>query len=84
MKFSTNYCITVNQGQTYLANIVNGDLFLINDVVESILLLCEELNTVEELTKAIFTMYEDKDEGYTIESLKEFIQGLIDQKIIEV
>lgn len=84
MKINEQYTITSNNDEIYLVNIVNGDVYHINDVVQDILLSCSIEKTIDSLIDYIYTKYESYNSPYGKSDLESFIQSLIRKKIIEI
>lgn len=82
MKMNPNFQIVKRADQTILANVENGDLYDINDVVVSILELCEKCVALEELAALVYNQYPTDSDYFTESDMVAFLQQLIDDNIL--
>lgn len=82
MKLNTNYCLSSNNGESYLVNVENGDVFLINNVLETIVILCEQYETSQALTAAVYELYKNTEGDCTMSDLNDFIEKMIEDGLL--
>lgn len=83
MKLSKDYDVFASGHKLFLANIENGDLFEINDVVYDLVNACQFVDSVEELCAVIYAKYKNEDADYSKEDLKEFVDDMLRSGILE-
>ena len=84
MKMNPDFQIIKRTDQMMLANIENGDLYQINDVVVSVLELCEKCDTPEELATMVYNQYANDSDSFTQSDMVAFLQQLIDDNILTI
>lgn len=82
MNVNPNYQIVKRTDYMILANIENGDLFEINDVVVSTLEQCKNFNTPRELAAFLFRQYADDSDNFGQAEMESFIYQLINDGIL--
>ena len=84
MKINEQYRITSNNDKIFLVNIINGDVYHINDVVQDILINISTEISINSLIEHIYTKYESSEGVYSKSDLESFINFLIEKKIIDI
>lgn len=83
MRLNPNFQIIKSNDKTFLANIVNGDIFSINDVVECLLNIISTQNLDEnELAKMIFAKFDNYSDDFSETDFSIFINDLVNLEII--
>jgi hypothetical protein len=77
MKLNNHYYLTKNSGVSYLADVENGDVFLINNVVETIFEICEHYDTPKSLASAVFEYYKDTEGDCSLCELINYIEQMV-------
>lgn len=83
MKLAKAYNIFTSDSKMFLANIENGDLFEINDVVWEIVNMCTTSDSIDSLCDILFEKYKDDNVDYGKDKLKEYIFDMINSGFLE-
>lgn len=84
MHLSNNYKIVKRRAELLLVNIVNGDIFEINDVVLYILEHCDSVSSLEKLGFITYNEFSDvQEDEFTLDDLNSFIGDMVLNGIIE-
>ena len=81
MIISKSYSIINRENESFLVNIDNGDIYLINDVTLDVVTLCEKFETIDALCDYVFSKYANEGD-YSKDELKLFVNNLIRNGII--
>lgn len=82
MKLNSDYEVVKRTDYIMLANVENGDLYEINDVVVSILEQCVNYNSPKELAARLYDQYNNASDGFTLTEMAGFIRQLLDRDIL--
>ncbi len=77
MKLNNKYCLTENNGKFYLADIEDGDVFLIDDVVKTIIEFSVQHEVPRSLAAAVYTRYKDTDGDCSESELMDYIEHMV-------
>lgn len=81
MKVSDSFSIVERENESFLVNVENGDVYLINDVTLDIVTLCKECEDIDSLCSFIYEKYSGEGD-YSKDDLKSFVCEMLQSGII--
>lgn len=82
MRLNNKFCLTKSSDKLYLADVECGDVYMINNIVESIITLCEQYDDSKSLASVVYEKYRSTEGDCSLSELIDYIERMIKDGII--